>query len=233
MHHRGRSEVRLLTLLNLHPTYNQIDVLLNIDDKNIIDKAEYSQPICTALQIALVNLLATWSITPAAVVGHSSGEIAASYAVGALTMNEAIVAAYYRGYVCKSSQTNGGMAAIGIGKQEVSPYLVQGVQIACENSISSVTLSGDMDILEEFLSKIKRELPDVFVRKLQVGMAYHSREFCFEPSQVSANKDRSYDRCWRPLLRTHSKTSLSSLADDTILLKRQSEGPSYGFRFRS
>ena len=206
---------------NSHPTYNEIDVLLNSDDKNIIGKAEYSQPICTALQIALVNLLATWSITPSAVVGHSSGEIAASYATGALTMREAIVTAYYRGYVCKSSQRVGGMAAVGMGKQEVSTYLVEGVQIACENSVSSVTLSGDLDILEKVMSNIKQELPEVLVRKLQVEMAYHSREPRFNSCQVSANKDRSYDRCWRHLLQIYSQPPFASLADDPILLKCQ------------
>lgn len=107
-----------------------------------------------------------WSITPSAVVGHSSGEIAASYAAGALTMKEAIIAAYYRGYVCKSPQRIGGMAAIGMGKEEVSSYLVRGVRIACENSTSSVTLSGDLNILENIMSTIGEIMPDVLVRKL-------------------------------------------------------------------
>ena len=169
-------KVRLLPLLESRLTHNVIDVLLHSDDKKIVGQAEYSQPICTALQIALIKLLASWSIIPSAVVAHSSGEIAASYAAGALTLKEAIITAYYRGYVCKSPQKIGGMAAIGMGKEEVSKYLVRGVRIACENSISSVTLSGDVDILENVMSAIKTQLPDVLVRKLQVDMAYHSRE---------------------------------------------------------
>jgi acyl transferase domain-containing protein len=44
-----------------------------------IDKPEYSQPISTAIQIALVELLESFGIVPKAVVGHSSGEIAAAY----------------------------------------------------------------------------------------------------------------------------------------------------------
>jgi acyl transferase domain-containing protein len=45
---------------------------------NRIHRPEYSQPLCTALQIALVELLRSFDIEPFAVVGHSSGEIAAA-----------------------------------------------------------------------------------------------------------------------------------------------------------
>lgn len=216
-------------MLDIHLTYHETDVLLNVDDKNIIRKAEYSQPICIALQIALVDLLATWGIKPSAVVGHSSGEIAASYCAGALTSREAIVVAYYRGYVCKSLRKAGpagGMAAIGMGKVEVSKYLVQGVRIACENSISSVTLSGDLDILENIMTTIKQQHPDVLVRLLRVEMAYHSRESCLNSRWTWAKKHRSYDRRWRTLLQIHSETPLSSFAKDPILLECPTESPS-------
>ncbi|KAE8354983.1 putative polyketide synthase [Aspergillus coremiiformis] len=156
------------------PTWSIEDILLNSDDKTIIGKAEYSQPICTALQIGLVNLLATWRITPSATVGHSSGEIAAAYAAGILTWKAAIITAFYRGYVCKGQPRGGGMAAIGMSKQEVSSYLMTGVRVACENSGSSVTLSGDIEVLEDVITSIKQEKPDAFARKLQVEMAYHS-----------------------------------------------------------
>ena len=206
MHQHGQSKVKLITLLEPTLTYSRIDVLLNSDDTAIIGKAEYSQPICTALQIALVDLLATWSIVPSAVVGHSSGEIAGSYAVGALTLKEAIIAAYYRGCVCKTPKRTGGMAAVGMGKNEVSGYLLRGVRIACENSVSSVTISGDLDSLETVMSRIKEHNPDVLVRKLQVEMAYHSRKFSLKLRLVFANRKRSYESCWGTLPHTHRET---------------------------
>jgi acyl transferase domain-containing protein len=150
-------------------------VLAESEDKAVIGKAEFSQPICTALQVALVDLLATWGIKPSAVVGHSSGEIAAAYAASALTKKEAIIAAFYRGYVCTQSRVAGGMAAIGLGRDEVVPYLAPGVRVACENSGSSVTLSGDSDRLEGIMVAIKKDFPDTLVQRLQVEMAYHSR----------------------------------------------------------
>jgi acyl transferase domain-containing protein len=150
-------------------------ILAESEDKTLISKTEFSQPICTALQVALIDLLATWDIKPSAVVGHSSGEIAAAYAAGALTKKEAIIVAFYRGYVCAQSRVAGGMAAIGLGRDEVIPYLVPGVRVACENSGSSVTLSGDLDRLEDIMAAIQRDVPNALVRRLQVETAYHSR----------------------------------------------------------
>ena len=130
-------------------------------------------------------------------MGHSSGELAAAYAAGALSANNAIVAAFYRGQVCKTAKKTGGMAAVGLGKEDVRPYLASGVRIACENSGSSVTLSGDLKVLENVMSKIKEARPDTLVRKLQVEMAYHSRKPpLFEIILTLTKSHRSYDSCW-------------------------------------
>ncbi|KAJ4302895.1 Mycolipanoate synthase [Kalmusia sp. IMI 367209] len=153
---------------------HKLDVLSNSDDKNLLLQPEFSQPLCTALQVALVDLLTSWDITPSAVVGHSSGELAAAYAAGALSAKDAVIAAFYRGQVCKTAKKIGGMAAVGLGRDEVRSYLLSGVRIACENSGSSVTISGDLEALEEVMSKIKEARPGVLCRKLQVKAAYHS-----------------------------------------------------------
>lgn len=112
-------------------------------------------------------------------VGHSSGEIAAAYAAGAITSSEAIIVAYYRGWVCKVPQQKaGGMAAVGLGRKEMEKYLVvPGVGIACENSGENVTISGDVEALEEIMKAVKGAKPGVLVRKLVVEMAYHSRKY--------------------------------------------------------
>ncbi|KAL2065354.1 hypothetical protein VTL71DRAFT_3024 [Oculimacula yallundae] len=165
---------QVLQDLKQAPAWAIEDILRDSEDSLLLGKAEYSQPICTALQIALVNLLSVWGVKPSSVVGHSSGEIGAAYAAGALTAKEALIVAYYRGFVCRNPEKTGGMAAIGIGRTEVDQYLVPGVLVACENSGSSVTLSGDMEALETVMCKTKANMPDVLVRKLQVEMAYHS-----------------------------------------------------------
>ena len=153
-----------------------LDALLTPDKTGKLDKAEFSQPLCTAVQIGLVNLLNTWGISPAAVVGHSSGEIAAAYASGAINADAAIVIAYYRGQVTKKQTRRGKMAAVGMSRDEIAPYLAKGVVIACENSPRSVTLSGDEEKLAAVIEEINSKRPEVSSRQLKVEMAYHSRK---------------------------------------------------------
>jgi acyl transferase domain-containing protein len=112
---------------------------------------------------------------PAAVVGHSSGEIAAAYAAGLLSLEEAITVAYHYGQAAKKTGSDGAMAAVSLGVADVSEFLRPGVVIACENSPSSTTISGDSDALDEMLVAVKAEKPDVSVRKIKVDVAYHSR----------------------------------------------------------
>jgi len=143
----------------------------------MIGKAEISQPLCTAVQIALVNLLRSWGLSPASVVGHSSGEIAGAYAAGALTRDVAIKLAYLRGFVTKCVKQRGAMAVIGLGRYAAESFLVPGVVIACENSGSSITISGDEDIVQNTMKIINIYNPETLTRKLKLDVAYHSRKF--------------------------------------------------------
>jgi acyl transferase domain-containing protein len=60
-------------------TSGKIDVMLSEAGSYPIDEPRFAQPLCTAIQIALVDLLNSFGLRPAAVVGHSSGEIAAAW----------------------------------------------------------------------------------------------------------------------------------------------------------
>ncbi|KAK6827594.1 hypothetical protein PG987_010935 [Apiospora arundinis] len=166
---------KALKSLNHAPQWTLEDLLLSDpSDKDALSPVDIAQPICTAVQVAYVDTLATWNIRPSAVAGHSSGEIAAAYAAGILTSSEAIITAYYRGYACTRNKTPGGMAAVGMGRDKIEPLLKPGVVLACENSNASVTISGDLDILDATMDGLKAAFPDVFVRKLRVATAYHS-----------------------------------------------------------
>lgn len=165
-------------------TYNGADELQKPTKTSRISKAELAQPLCTAIQIALFNSLTRRDIRPSAVIGHSSGEIGAAYATGAISMYEAMVVAYYRGYITKEQKLAGGMAAIGLGSKDVSRFLRDGVVIACENSPSSVTISGDVDELKKVVQSIKEQKPDVLARELKVDIAYHSRKYGAERRRI-------------------------------------------------
>jgi acyl transferase domain-containing protein len=142
--------------------------------KSRLSLAEFSQPLCTAIQIALVDTLKSAGIVPNAVIGHSSGEIAAAYASGALTAREAITAAHHRGAVTSRQKRAGTMAAIGMSWEETEKYLVPNVTIACDNSPKSVTISGDADAVKSVVAAIKDSQPQMLARLLQVDKAYHS-----------------------------------------------------------
>lgn len=146
------------------------------DSDSLLSKSEYAQPLCTAVQVGLVNILKSWGVNPATVIGHSSGEIAAAYTSGAITAAEAITIAYYRGRGTTDVHKPGGMAAVGMGKEEVTAFLKDGVVVACDNSPQSVTLSGDEETLGTVMAGIKNARPDTFLRRLHVEMAYHSRK---------------------------------------------------------
>jgi acyl transferase domain-containing protein len=167
---------KVLSGLKMAPRWTIAEEIMRDIATTQIDKAEFSQPLCTAVQIGLVNLFRQWGIHPSKVVGHSSGEIAAAYAANAITAEAAIIVAYYRGQVTKLQNQPGSMAAVGLGRDHVVKYLVKGVTIACENSPQSVTLSGDTDKVTDVLASIKESSPDTFARQLRVEMAYHSRK---------------------------------------------------------
>ncbi|KAL6704644.1 hypothetical protein ACN47E_008041 [Coniothyrium glycines] len=156
------------------PAWRILEELVRPKETTRINTAELAQPLCTALQIALVNRLFRLGIRPSSVVGHSSGEIAAAYAAGVLSLEGAIVLAYYRGFVTKTQSLVGGMAAVGLGATVVAPLLQDGLVIACENSPESCTISGDREKLQEASTIIKAQHPGALFRVLPVDMAYHS-----------------------------------------------------------
>ncbi|KAI1110618.1 hypothetical protein F5Y14DRAFT_345509 [Nemania sp. NC0429] len=148
--------------------------LLKPGSSSRVHDSEFSQPLCTAIQLALFDTLKAFGVQPAAVIGHSSGEIAAAYAAEGLTARDAIAIALLRGQISKTQQKPGSMAAVGLSWKDAEQYLVPGVVVACDNSPSSVTLSGDADKLDEVLNLIKREHTTTQATKLKVNKAYHS-----------------------------------------------------------
>ncbi|KAH0269790.1 putative polyketide synthase, partial [Aureobasidium melanogenum] len=170
------------TLKALGAEFSLKEEMLKPADTSLINAAHISQPACTALQIALTMLLSSWGIHPAAVIGHSSGEIGCAFAAGIIGLEDAMKIACYRGQCMLSlkkksvDKPQGTMMAVGTSAENVRPLLdavTKGyVTVACINSPASVTLSGDVEAVEE-LQPILTE-KSIFNRQLKVGVAYHS-----------------------------------------------------------
>lgn len=154
------------------------DVLTGNCHKDLVNSPEVSQLVCTALQIGIVDLLASWSVRATGVVGHSSGEIAAAYAAGCITAAEAIAAAYFRGQAVSRNTRQGAMLAVGLGVDEALVGIEQQgmaglVKVAAINSPRSITLSGDVEAVKTLSANLETE--GVFNRMLKTGgNAYHS-----------------------------------------------------------
>jgi acyl transferase domain-containing protein/NADPH:quinone reductase-like Zn-dependent oxidoreductase/SAM-dependent methyltransferase len=159
------------------PSWKIADILQGDCNVDLVNTPAVSQTVCTAVQIGLVDLLASWSVHPSGVVGHSSGEIAAAYAAGRINAAEAITTAYLRGQTVAQNKKQGAMLAVGLGLEHVENYLVgleQTVTVAAVNSPGSVTLSGDQQAVEKLSKVLDKE--SIFNRLLKTGgNAYHSR----------------------------------------------------------
>ncbi|SCV26211.1 polyketide synthase [Fusarium fujikuroi] len=146
-----------------------------------INLPQHSQPLATAVQIALVDLLASFGITPKVLIGHSSGEIAAAYASGGLSLKSACRVSYFRGLLAgklreANTSSPGAMLSINLAPHHVSEYLektsVTTVNVACINSPLNVTLSGTKEAIDKVKSQADQD--GIFAQKLNTGVAYHS-----------------------------------------------------------
>ena len=124
-----------------------LEELLRDPSKSKVNRRGFSQPLCTAIQIALVDLLASWDILPLAVFGHSSGDIAAAYCVGGISGESACAVSYFRGIVApklamRSLKRPGSMISVALSELDLKPCVeqlsLQGtITIGCINSPKS------------------------------------------------------------------------------------------------
>ena len=181
-------------------TVDSIQYLLDSLDANItilecfqgrhdLSDPFYGQPAIFSIQVGLFGMLKAKHINPSVVVGHSVGEVAASYCAGALTLEQAVMLIYFRGMVLRKV-TGGGMLVVGkleINKvMHVMSQINSTLDMAAENSPTSCTLSGDKEAINEIEEAIVKHYgEDVFLRKLDVKVAYHSKYMDFVSEELS------------------------------------------------
>ena len=163
------------------PSWLLSEQILAPEATSRVSEAIVAQPLCTAIQIALVDLLRQSGVGFSAVVGHSSGEIGAAYAADHLSGWDAVRIAYYRGIyapLAKGAQGQPGkMMAVGMPLDEATAFCSREnfagrIGIAAANGRSSMTISGDADAIDEALALLTEQ--STFARLLKVDTAYHS-----------------------------------------------------------
>lgn len=150
-------------------------------------RTEYAQPAIFAIQVAIARLLGSWGVTPAAVIGHSVGEIAAAYLAGALDLNTCARIAVARGRVMASAAGKGCMAAVRLPVAEVLQALGNrsGVSIAAVNGPQSTVISGDKDAIAALLQDWKGR--GISCTLMPANYAFHSAQM--EPFATELAKE--------------------------------------------
>ena len=151
-----------------------------------LDEVQLAQPVIFMVQCALLELFKTWGVYPDCVVGHSSGEVAAAYACGALTLADATRLVFHRATLQQRVAGSGRMLAIGLDRPGVEhlldtldvPFRLDGdrpvrIEIACENAPANTVVCGREDALPPVIEELDRR--NLQHRLIPGNIAFHSR----------------------------------------------------------
>jgi acyl transferase domain-containing protein/NADPH:quinone reductase-like Zn-dependent oxidoreductase/surfactin synthase thioesterase subunit/aryl carrier-like protein len=162
-------------MLDEHADWSLIEEFTRDEDSSRIADTNIAQPAIFSIQIALYEMWKALGVTPSAVVGHSIGEVAAGYASGALTLEQAVLLIFHRSRVQFKATDKGRMLAVGLPHEEAKK-LIEGkedrVSVGAVNGPAMVALSGDTDMIEDIAAELNEK--DIFHRLLVVNVPFHS-----------------------------------------------------------
>jgi acyl transferase domain-containing protein/NADPH:quinone reductase-like Zn-dependent oxidoreductase/acyl carrier protein len=148
------------------------------------------QPLIFAVQVGLYHSLLAHGLQPAAMAGHSVGEVAAAHCAGVLDLEQAVHVIVARSDAQAETRGQGRMAACEIDAERARAEVAQyggAVELACVNGPKSVTLCGDPDALNEIGEKVKAE--GTPFRLLDLDYAFHNRVLDPVQDQVLSELD--------------------------------------------
>ncbi len=151
--------------------------MLADEDASRMAENQIAQPANFVLQVGLAALWRDWGIRPAAIVGHSVGEITAAYVAGALSLEDAASVSFHRSQSQQKMAGLGGMLAASVSADVAAELLTLfpgKLSLAAINAPSSVAIAGDLAALGELSALLDEE--GIFNRMLTVEVAYHSHQ---------------------------------------------------------
>ncbi|MFF9581401.1 SDR family NAD(P)-dependent oxidoreductase [Streptomyces achromogenes] len=144
--------------------------------RGTLDRVDVVQPLLWAVMVSLAHTWSAYGVTPAAVIGHSQGEIAAACATGALSLADgARVVALRSQAIAELLSGTGGMMSVGEGADAVRARLAAfdgRLSVAAVNGAASTVVSGDPKALDELHALLRAE--KVRAKRLPVDYASHS-----------------------------------------------------------
>lgn len=147
------------------------------DTASRLDDTAIAQPLLFAIQVAITTMLREQGVEPAAVAGHSVGEVAAAWAAGALDLDQAIQVICARSAAQALTRGAGRMAAVGLSEAAMRDLLAaennSDIEIAGINSPNNVTIAGSLQGLEALGRMLESQ--NIFFRLLDLDYAFHSR----------------------------------------------------------
>ncbi|XP_076294049.1 fatty acid synthase-like isoform X1 [Lasioglossum baleicum] len=151
-----------------------VDIITN-KDKKTFDNVLNTFVGIAAVQIGLVDLLASLGIVPDNIIGHSVGELGCAYADGCFTAEQMILSAYSRGLASIETKTiRGSMAAVGMGYEDIKDLCPPDIEVACHNGPDSSTVSGPAESMKKFVAELQAS--KIFAKEVPCSnIAYHSR----------------------------------------------------------
>ena len=157
--------------------WSLVDVMRGVEGSADITRVDVVQPVLWAVMVSLAAVWNSFGVKPAAVVGHSQGEIAAAVVAGALSLEEGARIVAVRSQALRALSGGGAMASVAAGQTRVEGLIaqlgdvVQGVGVAAVNGPSSTVVSGPPAAVAALVDAAVAE--DVRARVIDVDYASH------------------------------------------------------------